>query len=91
MKQLRKALLVLLPVLLLALALVACGEKPMPRGAGTQQLADGTPKYQGEGDDDGTTWAIYGDGTLVIDGVCDEMADYEDIAPAWAAYADEVT
>lgn len=90
MKLLRKALLVLLPVLLLALALVACGEKPMPRGADTQPLADGTPKYRGEGDD-GTTWAIYADGTLVIDGVCNEMDDYEDEAPAWAAYAGEVT
>ena len=91
MKQLRKALFVLLPVLLLTLALVACGGDPVPCDTGTQQLANGTPKYQGEGDDDGTTWAIYGDGTLVIDGDCAEMADYEDMAPAWAAHADEVT
>ena len=91
MKLLRKALLVLLPVLLLTLALVACGEQPMPRGADTQPLADGTPKYRGEGKNDGTTWAIYADGTLVIDGTCNEMDDYEDAAPAWAAYSGEVT
>mgnify|MGYP004611598681 CR=1 FL=1 len=90
MKQLRKALLVLLPILLLALALVACGEMPISRDTATLPLADGTPKYRGEGDD-GTTWAVYADGTLVIDGACDEMDDYEEEAPAWAAYAGEVT
>lgn len=90
MKQLRRILTVLLPVLLLALALVAC-QKTMPCGGEVSSLADGTPKYEGAGKNDGTTWAIYEDGSLVIGGDSDEMDDYELTTPAWAKYADEVT
>lgn len=92
MKQMRRILLVLLPILLFALALVACTEK-IASGIGERvtSLSDMTPKYEGVGKDDGTTWAIYDNGMLVIDGVSDEMYDYEGLTPAWAAYADEVT
>ena len=94
MKSVRRILLALLPLLLLALALAACGQKPTPR-AGEQvmslALAQKTVKYEGVGKDDGTTWTIYNDGTLVIGGTSDEMYDYEGMTPPWAKYADEVT
>ena len=92
MKSVRRVLLALLPVLLLALALTACGQQPAPiAGERVVSLADRTVKYEGAGRNDGTTWKVYDDGTLVIGGVSDEMYDYEGMVAPWAKYADEVT
>lgn len=99
MKSVRRILLALLPVLLLALALTACGQQftacgqqPAPiAGERVVSLADRTVKYEGAGRNDGTTWKVYDDGTLVIGGVSDEMYDYEGMVAPWAKYADEVT
>ena len=99
MKSVRRILLALLPVLLLALALTACGQQftscgqqPAPiAGERVVSLADRTVKYEGAGRNDGTAWKVYDDGTLVIGGVSDEMYDYEGMVAPWAKYADEVT